>query len=91
MSSFIKVDYEKAVKNHVRADAGKAIQIFLSGDVGTSIMIFPQALNPMLKALEGLGLWKQSVVVPYSDQNNKPVYIVVKIASDVTVDNISTI
>lgn len=75
----IKVNYEEAKKNHVRADAEKAVQIFLSGDAGTSLMIFPQALNPMLKALESLCIWKQALVVPYSDVNNKPIYIVVKI------------
>lgn len=79
----IKVNFDDARKNHVRADAEKAVQLFLSGEVGTSIMIFPQALNPMLKALESLCIWRQAVVIPYADNNNKPVYVVVKIGKSV--------
>jgi hypothetical protein len=86
----IKVNYDEAKKNHVRADAEKAVQIFLSGEVGTSIMIFPQALNPMLKALESLCIWKQAVVVPHSDNGNKPVYIIVKVGNQTEIDGIRT-
>lgn len=83
----IKINYQEALKNHVRADAEKAVQIFISGDVGTSIMIFPQALNPTLKALESLCTWKQALVIPYFE-SNKPVYIIVKIGKN-SVDSIS--
>ena len=85
----VNVNYEMAKENHVRADAQKAIQIFLSGDEGTSLIIFPQALNPFLKALEGLGIWRQAVVIPYSDTNNKPVYIVFKVDAKHSVTDIS--
>lgn len=83
----IKINFDEARKNHVRADAEKAVQIFISGDVGTSIMIFPQALNPMLKALESLCIWRQAIVIPYADANNKPVYVVVKMGKNLP-DNV---
>ena len=84
----IKVDYEKARVESVRADAEKAVQKLLSGDVGTAITIFPQALNPLLKAFESLGLWKQIVVLPDIDSNRKPLYIVVKVGSTDFIESI---
>jgi hypothetical protein len=76
------INYAEALKNNVKADAEKAIQIFLAGEVGTPIIIFPQALNPTLKALESLCIWKQALIIPYSDSRNKPIYIIVKIGKN---------
>lgn len=84
----VTIDYTVAKDNHVRADAQRAVQIFLSGEIGTVITIFPQALNPFLKALESLTIWKQAVVIPSSDSNNKPIYIIVKVDDSKIVSNI---
>src|SRR5574344_639129 len=84
----IAIDYESAKKNCMRADAEKAIQIFLTGDIGTAFTVFPQALNPLLKALESLCLWKQLVVIPYADTNNKPLYIIIKVGTKAHIDNL---
>ncbi len=84
----ISIDYDLADKNHVRADARKATQIFLSGEEGTVLTIFPQALNPLLKALESLGVWTQAIVIPHSDVNNKPVYIVLKVDQGRYIDGV---
>lgn len=84
----IKINYQDALENHVKSNAEKAIQIFLSGEVGTSLMIFPQALNPTLKALESLGIWRQAMIIPYSDPKNKPIYIIVKIGNN-SVDKVN--
>lgn len=83
----IQVSYSAAMKNHMRADAEKAIQLFLSGEEGTSMVIFPQALNPLLKALESLGAWRQAIVIPYKDDKNKPLYIIVKIDGSSVVES----
>lgn len=78
----IKIDFETAEKNHMRADAERALKTFLNGDVGTSLLLFPQALNPFLKTLESLGIWRQAIVIPVSVSDginkNKPAYMIVK-------------
>lgn len=84
----IKVDYESARVNNVRSDAEKAIKTLLEGKEGTVISIFPQALNPLLKAFESLGLWKQIAVLPSVDYNNKPLYLVMRLGSEVRVDSV---
>lgn len=84
----ILMNYDAAKNNHVRADARKAVQIFLSGSVGTTLTIFPQALNPFLRAIESLGLCNSLVVIPNSDSNNKPVYMVVKLGDGFIVNSI---
>lgn len=84
----IKVDYESARVNNVRSDAEKAIKILLEGQEGTIISIFPQALNPLLKAFESLGLWKQVIVLPSSDVNNKPLYLVMRLKGSDRVESI---
>lgn len=73
----------------MRADAEKAIQFFISGDVGTFMAIFPQALNPLLKALESLGIWRQALVIPYKDDKNKPIYLILKVDGNFLVESIS--
>ena len=76
----ISISYEKAKENWVRSDAEKAIKFLLDGKVGDCFTISPQALNPLLKALESLGLWKSVCVLPFFDsENSKPRYMVVKI------------
>lgn len=87
--SDVKVSYESAMSNNVRADAERAIQLFLSGNSGTVLTIFPQALNPLLKALESLGIWKQAIVLPYQDNSKRPLYIVVKVPNNSFVNTIS--
>jgi len=89
MENSVKVSYESALENNVRADAERAIQLFLSGSTGTVLTIFPQALNPLLKALESLGLWKQAIVLPYQDNSKRPLYIVVKIPNNATINFVS--
>ena len=89
MGNSVKVNYESAIENNVRADAERAIQLFLSGSVGTVLTIFPQALNPLLKALESLGLWKEAIVLPSQDSSKRPLYIVIKVPKNSTVDFIS--
>lgn len=84
----INVNYETALQNHMRADAEKAIQLFISGDVGTLMAIFPQALNPLLKALESLGTWRQALVIPYKDDKNKPIYIILKVDGNSLVESV---
>ena len=86
----IVIDYEQAKKNHMKADAERALKTFLNGEVGTSFILFPQALNPFLKTLESLGIWKQAVVFPavlHEDgAKSKPAYMIVKtMAEDVAV------
>ena len=73
------IDYEKALNNLVRSDGDKAVQMLLSGEEGTIMSIFPQALNPVLKAMESLGKWESMLILPYHDDKNKPIYIIVKV------------
>lgn len=87
----VQINYEDAMRNHMRADAEKAIQLFISGEEGTSMVIFPQILNPLLKALESLGTWKQAIVVPYKDDKNKPLYIIVKISGNSIVSSLNVV
>lgn len=87
MQDMMKIDFEKAKSLGVGANAEKAIQLFLSGQAGDCFTIFPQSLNPLLKALESVGLWKQVAVVPYRERN-KPLYVVVKLG-DTAVEGIS--
>ena len=85
----ISVNYDQARTNNVHADAEKAIQLFLSGSVGTSMIIYPQALNPLLKALESLCIWKQVMVLPFVDKNNKPLYVLVKIPDNGSISSVT--
>ena len=85
----VNVSYENAGSNNVRNDAEKAIQLFLSGSVGTSMIIYPQALNPLLKALESLCIWKQVMVLPFVDKNNKPLYVLVKIPDNGSISSVT--
>lgn len=87
--SVVNIDYEKVQLSNVKRDAEKAIQMLLAGDEGEVVTLSPQALNPLLKALESLGLWKQVVIIPGNDFS-KPSYTVVKIGQDKQVDSIST-
>lgn len=87
MSNII-VNYEKAKENNVKSDARKATQIFLSGKDGTTLTIYPQALNPFLKAIESLGMWKALTIIPDSDSNNKPVYVIIKVGDNKSVSEI---
>lgn len=87
----VQVNYDTAMKNHMRADAEKAIQLFISGEEGTSMVIFPQILNPLLKALESLGTWRQALVIPYKDDKNKPLYIIVKIDDNSVIDSLNVV
>jgi hypothetical protein len=73
------IDYEKALNNLVRTDGDKAVQMLLSSDEDVIFSIFPQALNPVLKAMESLGKWESMVIVPYHDDKNKPIYIIAKV------------
>lgn len=75
----IKVDYDKAVKNHMRNKVEEAVQFFIQGDSGCVMTIFPQALNPFLKSLESMGAWRKALVLPYHDSKNKPLYVILKI------------
>lgn len=75
----IKVDYEEALRNNLRTDAPEAAQRFLSGEDGTVFTLFPQALNPFLRSLESLQLWKKALVLPYADSNNRPLYIIMRV------------
>lgn len=75
----IKISYVKAKENWVKSDAEKAIKLLLDGEVGDCFTISPQALNPLLKALESLGLWKSISVFPFFEsEGSKPRYLVVK-------------
>ena len=87
--SVVNIDYEKVKQSNVRRDAEKAIQILLSGDEGVMVTLSPQALNPLLKALESLGLWKQIIVIPVVGES-KPSYTVVKIGQGEQVESFST-
>lgn len=87
--SVVNIDHDKVKESNVKRDAEKAIQVLLSGGEGEVVTLSPQALNPLLKALESLGLWKQVVVIPGNDYS-KPSYTVVKIAQDEQVDSITT-
>lgn len=73
------VDYKKALENLVRSDGDKAVQMLLSSDSDVVFSIFPQALNPVLKAMESLGKWESMIIIPYHDNKNKPIYIVAKV------------
>lgn len=78
----IVVSYDKARENWVRSDAEKAIKLLLGGEAGDCFTISPQALNPLLKALESLGMWRSICVLPFIDsENQKPRYMVVKTKS----------
>lgn len=75
----VKVNYNKALENHMRNKVEEAIQLFIQGEVGCVLTIFPQALNPFLKSLESMGAWRKAVVIPYHDDKNKPLYVIMKI------------
>lgn len=77
--SEIKVDYDKAVHNHMRNKVEEAVQFFIQGESGCAMTIFPQALNPFLKSLESMGAWRKAIVLPYHDNKNKPLYVIMKI------------
>ena len=81
------IDYKKALDNLVRSDGDKAVQMLLSNDKDVILSIFPQALNPVLKAMESLGKWESMLIIPYHDSKNKPIYIIVKV--DDMVDEVS--
>jgi hypothetical protein len=85
----VTIDYEKVKLANVKRDAEKAIQAILSGSEGEVVTLSPPALNPLLKALESLGLWKQVVIIPGSD-SNRPSYTVVKISQEQKVVSINT-
>lgn len=89
----ISISYSKARENWVRSDAEKAIQMLLNGDRGDCFTISPQALNPLLKAIESIGSWKSIAVLPYysEDAGFKPRYMVVKLGQDEKVTGITTI
>lgn len=90
----IKIDYEMAKKNHMKADAEKALKTFLNGEIGTCFILFPQALNPFLKTLESLGIWKQAVVLPALNSEDgakgKPAYMIIKASADEAAISIET-
>ena len=73
------IDYKKALNNLVRSDGDRAVQMLLSDNADTVLSIFPQALNPVLKAMESLGRWESMIIVPYHDEKNKPIYVIAKI------------
>lgn len=73
------IDYKKALNNLVRSDGDRAVQMLLSDNQETVLSIFPQALNPVLKAMESLGKWESMIIVPYHDEKNKPIYVIAKI------------
>jgi len=86
----INVDYEKALNNHMRSNVVDAVQHFIQGEKGFSMVIFPQALNPFLKSLESMGVWNTAIVLPYHDDKNKPLYLVLKVG-ECTVSKISIV
>ena len=73
------VNYSKASENHMRNNVLEAVKFFIQSDIGSQMVLFPQALNPFLKSLESMGEWKNASIFPYHDDNNKPLYIIVKI------------
>ena len=73
------VNYAKASENHMRSNVLEAVKFFIQSDIGSQMVLFPQALNPFLKSLESMGEWKNASIFPYHDDNNKPLYIIVKI------------
>ena len=87
----IIIDYKNAMDNNVRADAEKAIKLLLSDDSNISFTVFPQALNPILKALESLGSWKNIVIIPTEDSNKKPMYLINKVESNSKVVSFSVV
>lgn len=79
------VNYNKASENHMRNNVLEAVKYFIQSDTGSQMVLFPQALNPFLKSLESMGEWKNASIFPYHDDNNKPLYIIVKIdGSEIT-------
>ena len=72
------ISYKEALDNLVRSDGDKAVQMLLSND-NVVLSLFPQALNPVLKAMESLGKWESMIIIPYHDDKNKPLYIIAKI------------
>ena len=72
------INYQEALNNLVRSDGDKAVQMLLSND-SVVLSLFPQALNPVLKAMESLGKWESLLIIPYHDDKNKPIYILAKI------------
>lgn len=63
----------------MRNNVLEAVKFFIQSDIGSQMVLFPQALNPFLKSLESMGEWKNASIFPYHDDNNKPLYIIVKI------------
>ena len=85
----IKINYERAKENNVRTDAERAIKLLLSGEEGECLTILPQALNPLLKALESIGMWKNIMVLPYFENSStKAKYLVVKTGSGNQVESV---
>lgn len=84
----IEVDYNEATKHNMRNKVEEAVQFFIQGDPGSVMTIFPQALNPFMKSLESMGAWKKAVVLPYQDNRNKPIYVIVKKEEDTLVSSL---
>lgn len=89
MLQTVEINYELAKENNVAKDAERAMQILLAGEAGDLVTIYPQALNPLLKALESIGMWKHVMVIPGPDASNRPIYTVVKLGKGV-IDQFST-
>lgn len=68
----------KSIPNMQR-DAGKAIEFFLSAKEGEQFILYPKALNPFLKAIEGLGACDKIVIIPRNEYGNHSYYQIVKI------------
>ena len=75
----------------MRNNVLEAVKFFIQSNTGSQMVLFPQALNPFLKSLESMGEWKNVTIFPSHDDNNKPLYIIVKIdgsdTSDITFSN----
>jgi hypothetical protein len=84
----IEVDYSEATKHSMRNKVEEAVQFFIQGDPGCIMTIFPQALNPFMKSLESMGAWKKAVVLPYQDNRNKPIYVILKKEEDTLVSSL---
>ena len=82
------INYEEASVNHMRNNVEEAIHSFIQGNEGYTLTLFPQALNPFLKSLESMGAWKKALVIPYCDNKNKPLYIIVKVNEDKVISSV---